>query len=127
MEISRTGGCRCGAVRFEVNGQPKRVGLCHCTDCRKSTGSAFVTFAVWRYDQFKGTGETKTWEGRDFCPTCGSRLFSLRESDNEAEIMLGSFDAAPSDLRPTLEIWTKRREHWLVPMSNASQHIEDPP
>jgi hypothetical protein len=86
-----------------------------------------VTFAVWRHDQFKRTGETKTWEGRDFCPTCGSRLFSLRPSENEAEIMLGSFDAAPSDLRPTLEIWTKRREHWLVQISNASQHIEDPP
>ncbi len=41
----RTGGCLCGAVRYEVSGEPYIAGLCHCTKCRKLTGSAFSATA----------------------------------------------------------------------------------
>ena len=43
----RTGRCQCGEVRYEVDGEPLRVGLCHCTDCRQTSGSAFTMYAVW--------------------------------------------------------------------------------
>ena len=43
----RRGGCSCGAVRFELRGEPLKVGLCHCTKCRKATGSAFLAYADW--------------------------------------------------------------------------------
>ncbi|WP_434045087.1 MULTISPECIES: GFA family protein [Sorangium] len=126
-ERVRSGGCSCGAVRFRLRGEPIRVGLCHCTDCRKVTGSVFLAFAIWPWASFEFTGETRCWEGRSFCPTCGSRLFSLREEEGEAEIKLGCLDEAPADLSPTYELWIKRRERWLPALAGTAQHVEDPP
>ncbi len=121
--IIRSGSCQCGAVRYSVNGAPLRVGLCHCSDCRKESGSAFVTFAIWPRHAFSHTGEVREFNGRGFCPECGSRLFNLDE--DSVEVRVGSLDMAPTDLEPTYEIWIKRRETWLVPVSEASQFEED--
>lgn len=108
---ARSGGCLCGAARYVVEGEPLRIGLCHCQDCKRTSGSAFATFAVWPRSAYSGSGELRTFNGRSFCPTCGSRVVSLR--DDEAEIMIGSLDAASSDLIPSYELWTPRREGWL--------------
>jgi hypothetical protein len=70
-------------------------------------------------------GDVKTYERRQFCPNCGSRLFFL--SDENVEIFLGTLDAAPSGIEPELEIWTVRREHWLASVSEADQFNENPP
>ncbi len=123
--IVRTGGCLCGAVRYEVEGEPYIAGLCHCTICRKLTGSPFSATANWHAGQFRMTGEVQTYERRSFCPTCGGRLFFL--FDGGVEIFLGTLDAAPYDIGPTLEVWTIRREHWLPPVPGATTHEQDPP
>ncbi|NTF46573.1 aldehyde-activating protein [Rhizobium sp. AC27/96] len=120
-----TGSCRCGQVRIAVRGQPKRIGICHCTDCRRESGSAFTSFAVWPSDQFEHKGETTEFSGRQFCPRCGSRLFSANEI--EAEIKLGILTEAPTSLIPTYELWIKRRESWLLPIDGAEQYEEDKP
>ena len=57
MSDVRTGGCLCGAVRYEVRGEPVHVGRCHCTDCRKESGSAFTVYGQWPADRFTVTGE----------------------------------------------------------------------
>ncbi|MGZ2429320.1 GFA family protein [Rhizobium redzepovicii] len=119
----RTGSCLCGAVGYRVEGEPLRVGLCHCADCRKSSGSAFVFFAVWPRRAFAHSGEIATFAGRSFCPACGSRLFCLREE--AAEIRLGSLDSPPTDLAPDHEIWIRRREPWLNPLPGAGQSAGD--
>lgn len=120
----RHGGCSCGAVRYEVRGEPLKSGLCHCTDCRKETGSAFLFYADWATEAFSVTGDYRTYSGRSFCPICGTRLFHLSETG--AEICLGSLDAAPAGLAPEVEGWIRRREPWLSPVANAGQHREDP-
>jgi hypothetical protein len=112
--VTRRGGCLCGAVRYEVEGEPLRVGLCHCADCRKESGSSFVTFAVWPTSSFRSTGYLKTFQGRGFCPECGARLFN--PGAEETEIRVGSLDDAPTGLKPEYEIWVIRRETWLHPM-----------
>ncbi|PDT17959.1 aldehyde-activating protein [Rhizobium sp. J15] len=119
----RTGRCLCGAVAYTVEGEPLRVGLCHCADCRKSSGSAFVFFAVWPRQAFSYSGEIATFSGRSFCPVCSSRLFCLQEA--AAEIRLGSLDSPPTDLAPDHEIWIKRREPWLHPLPGAGQFDQD--
>lgn len=111
-----TGGCACGQLTYKVQGQPKRVGLCHCMTCRKETGSVFNAFAIFPADQVTISGESRTWEAapggqRRFCPTCGSLVF-YSDAGDEIEIMLGSFDQ-PDLFKPTYEAWTKRRESWL--------------
>lgn len=123
MDRLFSGGCSCGAVRFEVSGEPLRTGLCHCTTCRKETGSVYNAFAVWPRAQFTASGEWRDWEGRSFCAVCGSSLFSLR--DDEAEVKLGSLDDAPTDLTPDYELWIKRREHWLPPLDGIAQYAQD--
>jgi hypothetical protein len=86
-----------------------------------------MAYAVWPWASFESGGEARCWEGRSFCPTCGSRLFSPREEEGEVEIKLGCLDDAPTDLAPSEEIWIKRREPWLRPVAGAEQHVEDPP
>lgn len=74
----RCGGCLCGAVRFSVHGEPVVVGTCHCADCRKATGAAFVSYADWPRAAFSSTGEARAFNGRSFCPTGGSRVCWLQ-------------------------------------------------
>lgn len=119
----RNGQCLCGRVRYEVHGEPLRVGLCHCADCRKESGAVFTAFAVWPRAAFSSTGEATVFKGRSFCPVCGSRLFNL--TDEEAELRIGSLDMAPTGLTPTYEVWSKRREPWLTPLPGSLQYTED--
>lgn len=123
-ETIRTGGCLCGAVRYEVRGEPIKTGLCHCGDCRKETGSAFLYYGDWDRDALTVTGDYRTYEGRSFCPACGARLFHIE--NKYAEICLGSLDEAPTSIAPTREGWIKRREFWLTAVPGTSQHLEDP-
>jgi hypothetical protein len=124
--IVRTGACLCGAVRYSVRGEPVHVGRCHCADCRKESGSAFSVYAQWPLDAFELNGELAAYDGRGFCPRCGSRLLNPPEAgDDLVEIRLGSLDDAPFGLRPEAEIWVKRRERWLPPVEGASQHEEN--
>jgi len=126
-DIVRLGGCLCGAVRLSVKGNPIRVGLCHCQDCRRTSGSAYNFFGVWPRLAYEGSGELTTFGGRSFCPNCGSRVASLR--DDEAEIMLGSLDIAPGDFIPGYELWIHRREPWLMdlPWADQFEHDREPP
>jgi hypothetical protein len=109
---SVTGGCLCGKVRFIASSRPYRVGLCHCLDCRKHHGALFHASAIFPETSVTISGETHSYAGRHFCPTCGSSVFA--RSDDEIEINLGSLDA-PDQFTPTYELWTIRRESWLPP------------
>ena len=121
----RTGGCLCGAVRYTVRGDPVHVGRCHCTDCRKESGSAFTVYAQWPVEAFELSGEMSSYDGRGFCPRCGSRLLNPADpGDTLVEIRIGSLDEAPFELKPEREIWVKRRESWLPPVEGAAQYDE---
>ena len=106
------GGCLCGDVRVTASGEPHRVGLCHCLDCRKHHGALFFAAAMFPADAVTVTGETRDWHGRHFCPRCGSSVFN--RFDDEIEVHLGTLDA-PGQFTPTYECWTVRREPWLPP------------
>ncbi|MGR3759837.1 GFA family protein [Roseobacteraceae bacterium NS-SX3] len=117
-----TGGCLCGSVRIAATGCPYRTGLCHCLDCRKHHGALFHASAVFPAEAVKIDGETRSYEERHFCPRCGSSVFS--RSADEIEVHLGSLDA-PSQLKPTYELWTIRREDWLPPFPLLSRYSRD--
>ncbi len=110
MRQEFTGGCLCGNVRFVASGQPRRVGICHCLDCRKHHGALFYAAAIFPHDAVAVEGDTASYAGRFFCPRCGSSVFA--RSGDEIELHLGALDA-PDQLTPTYECWTVRREAWL--------------
>lgn len=117
-----TGGCLCGALRFETCGAPYRVGLCHCLDCRKHHGTLFHASAIFPVEQVHVTGESRAYAGRHFCPDCGSPVFA--RSGDETEVNLGAFDEA-NLFTPTYELWTIRREGWLPPFPLARHYDRD--
>jgi hypothetical protein len=124
----RAGGCLCGAVRYSVRGEPVHVRRCHCADCRKESGSAFTVYAHWPVEAFEISGEISSYDGRGFCPRCGSRLLDTAGLDDRfIEIRIGSLDEAPFELKPESEIWVKRRESWIPPVEGAAQHRESAP
>jgi hypothetical protein len=79
--MTQSGGCHCGAVRYQVTGTPQHVALCHCKDCRKSAGAPMVAWAAFAEAELVVTqGEPVTHNSsgtamRSFCGTCGSGLF----------------------------------------------------
>jgi hypothetical protein len=114
-----TGGCLCGDVRITATGRPWRVGLCHCLDCRKHTGSLFEISAIFPQEAVTIDGQTRDYAGRHFCPRCGSPVFG--RSGDEVEVNLGALDA-PDQFIPTYELWTERREAWLPPFALARHY-----
>lgn len=115
-----SGGCMCGQVRFKASGRPWRVGLCHCLDCRKHSGSLFSALAIFPAKAVVIEGETRDHRGRHFCPQCGSSVFGI--SEDEIEIAIGTLDE-PDQFKPSYELWTTRREGWL-PEFPLAHHYE---
>jgi hypothetical protein len=82
-------------------------------------------YAHWPVEAFEISGEISSYDGRAFCPRCGSRLLDTTGSgDRIIEIRIGSLDDAPFELKPVDEIWVKRRESWIPPIEGAAQRDE---
>lgn len=118
------GGCACGKVRFEAEGEPDRVGICHCLDCRKYHGALFFAAAIYPETQVRVSGEPQMYDGRCFCATCGSRVFN--RSGAELELHLGALDDI-NVFQPTYELWTIRRESWLPAFLVEERYERDRP
>ncbi|MFS8185056.1 GFA family protein [Pseudovibrio denitrificans] len=117
-----TGSCLCGVVRVVASGKPDRVGVCHCMDCRKHHGAVFHASAIYPEDAVSVVGQTNSYQGRVFCPRCGSSVYST--SEGEVEVHLGILDK-PNQLAPTYELWTIRRENWLPEFPVSKTYEKD--
>jgi hypothetical protein len=118
-----TGGCLCGAVRYEAEGEPLFTGHCYCADCRKASGSGFVPFMAFASSALRFSGRTlqfrsTSWRGsealRNSCPTCGSLVFGGEVGkDVSHTIYAGSLDD-PSLFHPKIAIFTRDRPDWAI-------------
>jgi hypothetical protein len=121
------GGCLCGAVRYEGRGEPYHVTHCHCADCRKSGGAAFVTWASFARSDFKfiqGEPRVIAWEGRlrSFCPICGSSLTFLSGPDSdEVDVTVATFDE-PECVTPADHVWVSDRLSWITASGSLPTH-----
>ncbi|HEX7948019.1 MAG TPA: GFA family protein [Phenylobacterium sp.] len=118
-----TGGCLCGAVRYEAKGEPSLVGHCYCADCRKASGSGFIPFMGFPAGALSVTGEVRQFRSpafrggeavRNYCPTCGGLVFGgvLGESESHT-VYAGSLDD-PSRFRPAIALFNRDRPDWAV-------------
>lgn len=113
------GQCLCGDVKIEATGQPDRVGICHCLDCRKHHGAVFYAAAIYPESAVIIIGDPREYAGRYFCERCGSSIFA--RSAGEIEVHLGILDA-PDQFKPSYELWVDRREAWLPAFPNVEQY-----
>lgn len=116
------GSCLCGDVRITATGDPYRVSLCHCFDCRKHHGAVFGASAIFPEAAVAVTGDTHHYGGRHFCPRCGSSVFA--RTGDEIEVHLGTLDEI-SQFTPTYENWAIRREGWLPPLPLRHSYARD--
>jgi hypothetical protein len=126
------GGCLCGAVRYEATGEPYNVTHCHCEDCRRSSGAAFVTWASFRRSEFRfaeGEPRVVSWAGRlrSFCGTCGTPLtFMATQQADEVDVTVCSFDH-PEVLSPTDHTWVDDQLPWIQLADGLPKHKQARP
>src|SRR3546814_1355182 len=76
-----SGRCLWGDVRIPAIGQPYRVGICHCLDCRKHHDALFFAAAIFPTEAVTIDGATHEYRGQHFCPRCGSSVFARYADD----------------------------------------------
>jgi len=122
--MALTGGCACGRVRYQINDRPMFTHACHCVDCQRTTGSAFVVHMVIAKDDLEIEGETRaatlptgSGAGCDFhfCPECGTYIWGRYHFNKVPAIAVraGTLDDT-SIVRPEAHIFTRSKQSWLA-------------
>ena len=133
---AHTGGCQCGAVRYEVVGEPRQVIVCHCKECQRQSGSAFgMTMVVDEAALRIVQGEPKTFtrktdSGREllcgFCPQCGTRIY------HKPQYRPGTISVKPGTLddtgwlKPGTHLWTVRKQGWVQIPGDVDAYEKEP-
>lgn len=122
MGTTRGGGCACGAVRYRLASEPLFVHCCHCLDCQRQTGSAFVVNVLIETDRVQllagepepvavprsGRGKQKIWR----CPACQVALYSQYTSARIRFVRAGTLDN-PASVEPDVHIYTRSKLPWV--------------
>ncbi len=118
------GGCNCGNVRYEIRKEPIFAHACHCRDCQRSTGSAFVIHSVVLKEDFKIEGDTKSTTlptgsgaGYDphFCANCGTYIWCKYHFSSLPTIALRTTTLDDTSIiSPQAHIFTKYKQPWLT-------------
>ena len=133
---THTASCRCGQLRATANGEPVRVSVCHCLNCKKRSGSAFAVQARWPSEQVRIEGQSKSykqvadsgnWGTFHFCPDCGSDVYYRNggptvdaQFADLVAIPLGAFDD-PFFAEPNFSVFENRKHNWL---EIVGEHVE---
>jgi hypothetical protein len=131
---TRTASCACGQLRIEVHGEPRGVGLCHCLECQKRTGSAFAALASFAapYEvsgaarEYARVGDQGARFVFRFCPTCGTTVFHTEDGhEGSVGVAVGAF-ADPTFPAPQVSVYDSRRHAWVeLPPGTRAFH-KDP-
>lgn len=126
--IERTARCACGKLQATCRGDPARVSVCHCLDCKRRTGSAFSYNATFDAGQVETSGTFKTftrssdegfWARHAFCPDCGTTVYyEIERRPGMITVPAGGF-ADPDFPEPTVTVYDERRHGWLELRTSA--------
>jgi len=129
------GGCLCGALRYEADGEPLYMGHCYCDDCRKASGSGFIPFMGFPGNAVRFSGEARQFRSkaarggdavRNSCPVCSSLVFGGEIGKTDSfTIYAGSLDD-PTHFKPTIAIFNRDRPDW-VPLPEGLKVFEAMP
>lgn len=139
MNLPITGGCVCGAVRYQCDAKPIATLKCHCRDCQRLSGSPHVCAVLLPRSAFsfsKGkpkyhctTSEQGGLHRRGFCAECGSRLTGGEDPEGTngfVGVTVGSLDD-PSWFQPQMELWTCDALTWDRPGEGVPAFEKSPP
>ncbi|GAA0265503.1 GFA family protein [Alteraurantiacibacter aestuarii] len=123
-----TGGCRCGNIRYEAEGDSAHHALCHCRDCQMGSGAPMVAWIAFRSDSFRITrGEPSAYNGsgksiRNFCGNCGTPLFFFNEDflPGIVDIQTVTLDD-PDEFAPTAHVQVAERRKWMETVSDLPE------
>lgn len=124
VDLPLTGACQCGTVTYQLKASPLTLYCCHCTECQHQSSSAFgMTAQVRSEDLAVDWSRLDVWTRRTdsgrqmdchFCPTCGGRLFHVKQGGGSiVSIKPGSFNDC-SWIRPVGHLWLKSRQPWVT-------------
>jgi Uncharacterized conserved protein len=109
----------CGAIRYQIEGEARRITHCHCIHCRRSSGAAFVTWIQFNPSDFKITSgvpcqyESRPRVTRQFCGKCGSQLtYQDAEEPHKIDVTACSLDNVGA-ISPDDHVWCDRMVPWL--------------
>ena len=117
----RRGRCLCGAISYEIDGEPVIVAHCHCTDCQRLSGAGHTTGAMFPADQVRVRGDASEFRlesaagsvvTRTFCPRCGSQLFGRNSRmAGHVTVAVGTLDD-PDGVEPQVVVFARTRRSW---------------
>jgi hypothetical protein len=121
------GGCQCGAVRYEAEGEVAHHALCHCSECRASAGAPAVAWIAFKADNFRITkGKPIEFNSsgasfRYFCGTCGTGLYFINEQflPGIVDIQSATLDDAAS-YAPEAQVQTAERLEYMARLSELT-------
>lgn len=115
-----TGHCHCGAIRYELDGDPKWSALCHCQDCRRHAGAPVVGWTAFPESSLRIVeGKPKVYDSsengrRHFCADCGTGLFYFNAVNlpGIADVQIATLDD-PNAVAPQIHVQTAERLAWM--------------
>lgn len=123
-QVPLRGRCNCGAVRYEIASPPVAVIACHCTSCRRQSGSAFSVNLIVRADAMRIEGELASWLDpdtesgaaidRQFCGKCGSPIRSVPTAAPKMIALKAGCLDEPQGFTPMMHIWTRSALPWAA-------------
>lgn len=130
-----TGGCQCGAVRYEIAAEPLMFYACHCTECRRQSASAFGLSMIFPAAALRITrGALKEWRrptasGSElacrFCPDCGTRILHEAPGEGIVSLKAGTLDD-PAGFAPAAHIWTRSALPWVTIPEHTANFAGEP-
>jgi hypothetical protein len=122
MKLPLTGGCACGAIRYETTAEPVVMFHCHCRDCQRASGGPFTSFVIVPAEAFRfSQGSVRLHDSpshrggkthRGFCADCGSPILAKTDANPDiVAIRTASLDDA-SWFNPQMDVWTSDAHPW---------------
>jgi hypothetical protein len=122
MKLPLTGGCACGAIRYETTAEPVVMFHCHCRDCQRASGGPFTSFVIVPAEAFRfSQGSVRFHDSpshrggkthRGFCADCGSPILAKTDANPDiVAIRTASLDDA-SWFNPQMDVWTSDAHPW---------------
>ncbi|HXD39059.1 MAG TPA: GFA family protein [Ramlibacter sp.] len=124
-----TGGCLCGAVRYEARGAPFHRTVCHCSICRRSTGAPMVAWFSVKLADFTITAglprhyRSSNQAVRSCCPACGTQLTFKYDGLQEIDVTVGSLDD-PAAVPPEDHTYVSSQLPWVRLADGLPRHLQ---